>query len=646
MAPPLYAATALELIVPDWKDLGLDPDEKDLHLSDTQLFDSLVERMTSLLLVRIVAMLIDDKDKDKKVFEDLSTSTICRTVLMQDQPWSAYAPSVTDEFVAQLVAFVRTILMGYNDTPYHCSEHAFHVCLSTSKLIDMMLLTDAKTFGFRHDAVAQFAMVFAALIHDVEHRGVPNRQLVIENDPLAILYNDESVAEQRSLFIGFDQLLQPQFNYLRDTMFQGFSTPTGMEMYRQFRKIVINLVLNTDIASPARTQIGKSKFKEAFGDTFESMERKLKHLQGSISISDDDILFDDSMSDTATPECSERDLEGDELSHGVASTGSISYGYDLTINNGKDGVIMSGKPGTVPAQVIKRTRSKKGDMASTGSISYGYDLTINNDKDGVIMSGKPGAVPTQVIKRTGSKKGASFGRNLSMPMARRSSLQLLQEDEAVAAKFQRRMSSIAMTETMGRRRSSAGFRKRLGIRRSMDLSGEALEAYQQSKVVDTDLDEPDELKKTVVMETIITAADVAHNLQGWDQMIIWSSRLYMELRKAHMEGRGGDPKTKWFENQSEYIVLFFMNYFLDTPQSLTRCLSTQLAFSKATCCLSLTSWKIRVYLGKRWDGNLQTLLNPTATAGSWMVPRLPKPSFPKALSCLKRLPHLKSRGKR
>ncbi len=229
---PLYAATALELMVQDWKDLGLDPEEKFVNLGDAELVDSLVERMTSLLLVRIVAMLVD-----KQAFEDLSISTICRTVLMQDQPWSAYAPNVTDAFIAQLKAFVRTILTGYNDTPYHCNEHAFHVCLSTSKLIDMLLLTDSntKTYGLRHDAVAQFALVFAALIHDVEHKGVPNRQLVIENDPLAILYNDESVAEQRSLFIGFDQLLKPEFALLRDTIFQGFSTATGAETYRQFR---------------------------------------------------------------------------------------------------------------------------------------------------------------------------------------------------------------------------------------------------------------------------------------------------------------------------------------------------------------------------------------------------------------------------
>jgi hypothetical protein len=47
------------------------------------------------------------------------------------------------------------------------------VTLSVNKLIDLMLQTDpetTKTYGLRHDTLAQFAMLFAALVHDVEHR--------------------------------------------------------------------------------------------------------------------------------------------------------------------------------------------------------------------------------------------------------------------------------------------------------------------------------------------------------------------------------------------------------------------------------------------------------------------------------------------
>jgi hypothetical protein len=62
--------------------------------------------------------------------------------------------------------------------------------------------------------------------------------------------------------------------------------------------------------------------------------------------------------------------------------------------------------------------------------------------------------------------------------------------------------------------------------------------------IDLDGDMPDELKATVVMEAIMTASDVAHNLQGFEQMEKWSNRLYLELRKAYVEKRGVDCSPK------------------------------------------------------------------------------------------------------
>jgi hypothetical protein len=51
------------------------------------------------------------------------------------------------------------------------------------------------TYGITSDPLTQFACVFAALIHDVDHVGVLNTQLVQENAPLATLYEGKSVAE-------------------------------------------------------------------------------------------------------------------------------------------------------------------------------------------------------------------------------------------------------------------------------------------------------------------------------------------------------------------------------------------------------------------------------------------------------------------
>ena len=112
--------------------------------------------------------------------------------------------------------------------------------------------------------------------------------------------------------------------------------------------------------------------------------------------------------------------------------------------------------------------------------------------------------------------------------------------------------------------------RRLGIRRSMDLSGESIENYSRqsiggmstySELQDNrylDYDEPDDLKAAVVIECLLKAADVAHNFQSWDNVELWMSRLYKELVKAHEAGRGHDPRPGWFDNQIRIFESYLM----------------------------------------------------------------------------------------
>jgi hypothetical protein len=159
--------------------------------------------------------------------------------------------ALTANFYSQLREFVKRMIAGYKDVPYHNREHGFHVLLSVNKMIDMMVSqqTGQKspvTFGLRHDPVALLALLYAALIHDVEHQGIPNRQLAQEDDRLAVLYNDQSIAENWSIYVAFSELLQDEFQSVRNVIF-----PEKDEYFR-FRKIVVNLVLTTDIASPGK----------------------------------------------------------------------------------------------------------------------------------------------------------------------------------------------------------------------------------------------------------------------------------------------------------------------------------------------------------------------------------------------------------
>jgi hypothetical protein len=113
--PPAYAALALGLTAEDWSRLGVDDDEEDVELDNQAYHETLKKRLTSMLLIRLVALLA----KNRSVFPDLSSSTICRTVLVQDNTWAAYAPAITEEFLSQLKGFVSTVLDGY----VRCFQH-------------------------------------------------------------------------------------------------------------------------------------------------------------------------------------------------------------------------------------------------------------------------------------------------------------------------------------------------------------------------------------------------------------------------------------------------------------------------------------------------------------------------------------------
>ncbi len=235
------ATLALALTVEEWHQLGLQTGNPDTE--PTNDLEKLVDRATALLFIRCVAVVAP-----LGTYPDLSTSNICRTTLMKQTKWPK---ALTANFYSQLREFVKRMIAGYKDVPYHNREHGFHVLLSVNKMIDMMVSqqTGQKspvTFGLRHDPVALLALLYAALIHDVEHQGIPNRQLAQEDDRLAVLYNDQSIAENWSIYVAFSELLQDEFQSVRNVIF-----PEKDEYFR-FRKIVVNLVLTTDIASPGK----------------------------------------------------------------------------------------------------------------------------------------------------------------------------------------------------------------------------------------------------------------------------------------------------------------------------------------------------------------------------------------------------------
>ena len=177
--------------------------------------------------------------------------------------------------------YVAMIAACYRLNNFHNFEHACHVTMSVSKLLGRVvspeltsvqgeLVVDPRarnhmaaqihnfTHGLTSDPLANLALVFTALIHDVDHLGVSNVQLAREQPELAEYYRNKSIAEQNSFDIAWDLLMDDRFKKLREYIFG-----TQAELLR-FRQLIVNMVLATDIFDKDFNQLRKDRWERAF----------------------------------------------------------------------------------------------------------------------------------------------------------------------------------------------------------------------------------------------------------------------------------------------------------------------------------------------------------------------------------------------
>lgn len=170
----------------------------------------------------------------------------------------------------QLREYVTMVACMYRDNFFHNFEHASHVLMSAQKLMKRVILADQQKFvdssdlsndytsGIASDPLIQFAIVFSALIHDVDHTGVPNSQLVKEQAHIATLYKNKSIAEQNSLDLAWDLLMDRKYRDLQRCVFSSTAE------LKRFRKLVVNVVLATDIFDPDMKSLRNSRWDKAF----------------------------------------------------------------------------------------------------------------------------------------------------------------------------------------------------------------------------------------------------------------------------------------------------------------------------------------------------------------------------------------------
>jgi 3'5'-cyclic nucleotide phosphodiesterase len=163
----------------------------------------------------------------------------------------------------QLQRYIFSIAEMYRENHFHNFEHACHVVMATKKLLSRVVESkessvSATAYGITSDPLTQFAIVFSALIHDVDHLGVSNEQLAKEKAPIAVHYHNRSIAEQNSFSIAWDLLLDEKYDGLYRAIM-----PTSSERQR-FRQTVVNSVMATDLFDSDLKLLRENRWCKAF----------------------------------------------------------------------------------------------------------------------------------------------------------------------------------------------------------------------------------------------------------------------------------------------------------------------------------------------------------------------------------------------
>eukprot|EP00980_Cylindrotheca_fusiformis_P016353 scaffold4870_cov135-Cylindrotheca_fusiformis.AAC.3 len=185
--------------------------------------------------------------------------------------------TIGDEVKSQLRNYISSISEMYPDNAFHNFEHASHVTASVKKLLSRIVNIDdgnglgagnpsdgvdlvdlaGHSYGITSDPLTQFAVVFSAIIHDVDHPGVSNMQLVKENTRWAQIYK-KSIAEQKSVDIAWNMLMSEEYSALRASIYH------TEEDLQRFRQLVVNTVMATDIVDRELQALRKARWETAF----------------------------------------------------------------------------------------------------------------------------------------------------------------------------------------------------------------------------------------------------------------------------------------------------------------------------------------------------------------------------------------------
>ena len=152
--------------------------------------------------------------------------------------------------------FEKSVKAAYRPLPYHNVMRAADMVNSIHHLLSELKL------GQKLEPLKMMAAIVAAAVHDMRHPGRNNRFMQLIHHSCAIVYSDQSILERMHLAEAF-KLMRSE----GQTILQNLN----IDEYLLFRKLVISMVLATDLAQHLQMVTKLQNLKKSSTEESDSM---------------------------------------------------------------------------------------------------------------------------------------------------------------------------------------------------------------------------------------------------------------------------------------------------------------------------------------------------------------------------------------
>lgn len=137
---------------------------------------------------------------------------------------------------SSLYEYIRHVSKMYRPNPFHNLQH----CASVTHYA--FILTRESGCKSYLSPLNNFALLYSAMVHDLDHPGNTNLFEINSMSALAVLYNDQSVLENHHCSCAFELLRKPSADLFHNL---------HVESQKELRKFIISTILATDMSKHA-----------------------------------------------------------------------------------------------------------------------------------------------------------------------------------------------------------------------------------------------------------------------------------------------------------------------------------------------------------------------------------------------------------